>query len=123
MQLNSCKYKAQIYRKYAFKKMDKIERLKELLITNPNDGFVQHALALEYIKKGEDHKAKELFENILAIDKNYIGSYYHLAKLLERNGENEAAISIYEKGMKKAKEAGDQHAYNELQSAYEDLIY
>ncbi len=103
--------------------MDKIERLKELLITNPNDGFVQHALALEYIKKGEDHKAKELFENILAIDKNYIGSYYHLAKLLERNGENEAAISIYEKGMKKAKEAGDQHAYNELQSAYEDLIY
>ncbi len=81
--------------------MDRIERLKELLITNPNDSFVQHALALEYIKKGEEQKAKELFENILIIDENYIGSYYHLAKLLERNGENEAAISTYEKGMKK----------------------
>ncbi len=103
--------------------MDKIERLKEFLITSPNDSFVNHALALEYIKKGEDHKAKELFEKILDIDENYIGSYYHLAKLLERRGENEAAISTYEKGMKKAKEAGDQHAYNELQSAYEDLIY
>ncbi len=107
MQLISCKYKAQIYRKYSFK-MDNIERLKEFLITNPNDCFLQHALALEYIKKGEDHKAKELFEKILTIDENYVGSYYHLAKLLERNGENKAAISIYEKGMKKAKKTGEQ---------------
>ncbi len=122
MQLISCKYKAQIYRKYSFN-MDKIERLKEFLNANPNDSFVQHALALEYIKIGNEHKAKELFEKILSVDENYIGSYYHLAKLLERNGENEEAISTYEKGMKKAKEAGDQHSYNELQSAYEDLIY
>ncbi len=103
--------------------MDKIERLKEFLNANPDDSFVQHALALEYIKIGEEHKAKELFENILSIDENYIGTYYHLAKLLERTGEKEAAISAYERGMKKAKEAGDQHSYAELQSAYEDLIY
>ncbi|MEO5984883.1 MAG: hypothetical protein ABIP80_05220 [Ferruginibacter sp.] len=103
--------------------MDKIERLKEFLITNPHDSFVQHALALEYIKRGDDIKAKERFENILTCDENYVGSYYHLAKLLERTGDNAAAISTYEKGMKKAKEAGDQHAYNELQSAYEDLTY
>ncbi|MFN2438180.1 MAG: tetratricopeptide repeat protein [Chitinophagaceae bacterium] len=103
--------------------MDKIDQLKEFLRVTPNDSFVQHAMALEYIKRGEELKAKGLFENILSADENYIGSYYHLAKLLERTGENEAAILIYEKGMKKAKEAGDQHAYIELQSAYEDLIY
>jgi Tfp pilus assembly protein PilF len=103
--------------------MDKIERLKEFLNANPDDSFVQHALALEYIKIGEEHKAKELFENILSIDENYIGTYYHLAKLLERTGEKEAAISTYERGMKKAKEGGDHHSYSELQSAYEDLIY
>ncbi len=103
--------------------MDKIQQLKEFLAANPNDSFVQHAMALEYIKEGEEQRAKELFEKILTNDENYIGSYYHLAKLLEKNGENEAAILTYEKGMKKAKEAGDQHTYNELQSAYEDLIY
>jgi Tfp pilus assembly protein PilF len=103
--------------------MDKIQQLKEFLAANPNDSFVQHAMALEYIKEGEELRAKELFEKILTNDENYIGSYYHLAKLLEKNGENEAAILTYEKGMKKAKEAGDQHTYNELQSAYEDLIY
>jgi Tfp pilus assembly protein PilF len=72
---------------------------------------------------GDDKEARSLFEKILNRDENYIGSYYHLAKLLERNDAKEDAIKWYEKGMLKAKEAGDNHAYNELQGAYEDLIY
>ncbi len=103
--------------------MDRIEKLKAFLAASPDDSFVQHALALEYVKLGNDATAQQLFENILLKDENYIGSYYHLAKLLERIGEREAAITCYEKGMLKAKEKGDAHAYNELQSAYEDLIY
>jgi Tfp pilus assembly protein PilF len=103
--------------------MDRIERLKEFLAANPEDSFVQHALALEYVKAGDETRARSLFENVLNKDEKYIGSYYHLAKLLERLNENDAAISVYEKGMLKAKEAGDQHAYNELRSAYEDLVF
>ena len=102
--------------------MDRIEHLKAFLSDTPNDSFVQHALALEYIKIGEDAAAKELFTNVLAHDENYIGSYYHLAKLLERTGDKNEAVAVYEKGMQKAKQAGDQHAYNELQMAYEDLM-
>ena len=100
--------------------MNRIERLKEFLASNPGDSFIQLALALEYIKLNDDKTARSLFENILAKDENYIGSYYHLAKLLERNDEKESAKAIYEKGMLKAKECGDQHAYNELRSAYEE---
>jgi Tfp pilus assembly protein PilF len=103
--------------------MDRIARLKEFMAANPNDSFVQHALALEYVKKEDDASARQLFENLLSKDENYIGSYYHLGKLLERNNETSSAISIYEKGLVKAKEAGDQHAYNELLAAYEDLVY
>ena len=62
--------------------MDRIEKLKEFLVANPADSFVQHALALEYVKLGDDAGARKLFENILNRDENYIGSYYHLAKLL-----------------------------------------
>jgi Tfp pilus assembly protein PilF len=103
--------------------MDRIARLKEFLALNPNDSFVKHALALEYVKAGDDAEARELFENLLNTDENYIGSYYHLAKLLEKNGDRENAIKWYEKGLLKAKESGDVHAYNELMAAYEDLIY
>lgn len=101
--------------------MDRIERLQEFLSTNPNDSFLQHALALEYIKAGDDVAARRLFEQVLQRDENYVGSYYHLGKLLERNGDNTGALSVYQKGMVKAREAGEQQAYNELQSAYDDL--
>ena len=103
--------------------MDRIAKLKEFLKANPDDSFVQHALALEHVKAGDDAEARKLFENILNKDENYIGSYYHLGKLLERSDEKESAIKWYELGMLKAKENGDMHAYNELQAAYEDLVY
>ena len=103
--------------------MNRIERILEFLKAQPNDNFLRHALALEYLKIKEDEKAKELFLSILNESPDYIGSYYHLAKLLEQKGEKEAAISWYEKGMAAAKEAKDQHSYNELQGAYEDLVY
>ncbi len=102
--------------------MDRINKLREYLEASPTDNFLQHALALEYIKTGEDDKARKLFESILERDATYVGTYYHLAKLLERNCENELAIQWYEKGMAAAKEAGDRHSYNELQAAYEDLM-
>jgi Tfp pilus assembly protein PilF len=102
--------------------MDRIARINEFLLTNPKDNFLRHALALEYVKINEDVKAKELFMAILTESPGYIGSYYHLARLLEKLNERSAAIEWYEKGMAAAKSAGDQHAYNELQAAYEDLL-
>ena len=103
--------------------MNRIESLQKFLKESPGDNFLQHALALEYIKEGNEKEARVLFETILNRDAEYVGSYYHLAKLLERTGNPEEAIKIYEKGMIYCKKVGDQHAYNELQAAYEDLTF
>ena len=97
--------------------------MKEFLQASPEDSFLQHALALEHIKLGNDEAARELFERILNREPGYIGSYYHLAKLLERNDKTEEAISVYEKGMTEAKKAGDNHAFGELRGAYEELTF
>lgn len=103
--------------------MNRTEQLKAFLLQNPADSFVQHALALEYVKAGEDNEARQLFEQLLQRDPAYVGSYYHLAKLLERTGQEKLAIEWYEKGMAAAKIANDNHAYSELLSAYEQLIF
>ncbi|GAA0561358.1 tetratricopeptide repeat protein [Chitinophaga japonensis] len=103
--------------------MDRISKLKGFLESSPDDSFLKHALALEYIKLHDDATARRLFEEVLAHEPGYVGSYYHLGKLLERAGEQALAGSIYEKGMTMAREAKDMHAYNELQAAYEDLMY
>jgi len=102
---------------------DRMERLKAFLKESPDDSFLKHALALEYIKIGNDEEAKTMFESNLHKDAGYVATYYHLGKLLERAGAQQEAIDIYEKGMQVAKAAGDMHSYNELQAAYEDLVY
>jgi Tfp pilus assembly protein PilF len=102
--------------------MEKIEKLLAFLKDSPKDAFLKHALALEYIKSGQDALARQLFIEILTRDPDYIGSYYHLAGLLERTGDREGALSWYEKGMAAAERVGDRHAFNELRAVYEDLI-
>lgn len=103
--------------------MERIDKLNEFLKANPADSFVQHALALEYIKLGNDGEARKLFEILLEREPGYVGSYYHLAKLLERNGDEKGAIAVYEKGMEEAGKKGDNHAFGELRGAYEELTF
>jgi Tfp pilus assembly protein PilF len=102
--------------------MDRVARIMELLKASPADSFLQHALALEHVKTGNETAARQLFESILKGDPNYVGSYYHLAKLLERTGQQKLAIAWYEKGMTACRAMNDNHAYAELKAAYEDLV-
>lgn len=101
--------------------MSRIEKLKEYLKTSGKDSFLQHALALEYIKVGDDEEARKLFNEILLREPTYVGSYYHLGKLLERVADFDRAIRVYKRGMEEAKRSGDNHSYNELMGALEDL--
>ncbi|MFT3674871.1 MAG: tetratricopeptide repeat protein [Chitinophagaceae bacterium] len=101
--------------------MDRVQRLQEFLKQSPGDSFLQHALALEYVKMGEAAQARQQWEQLLNRDPAYVGSYYHLAQLLVQLGETALAINWYEQGMSAAREAGDLHALGELRSAYEEL--
>jgi Tfp pilus assembly protein PilF len=101
--------------------MERIEKLKEFLLKEPDDPFIKHALALEYWKAGDAGAARGLLEDVLAKDVAAIGSYYQLGKLLESMGEPHLALGWYEKGMTAAKAAGEMRAYNELRAAYDDL--
>ena len=100
--------------------MNRIEKLKEYMKTADTDSFLQHALALEYIKIGNYEEARLLFNIILKREPSYLGSYYHLGKTLEQLGDYSKAIRVYKRGMEVAEEQEDAHAYRELQAAHED---
>lgn len=101
----------------------RIEQLQQFLISSPDDPFLHHALALEYVKTENENEAEQHFRHNLDNSPQYVATYYHLGKLLERTNRTEEAIEMYERGMAVAKAAGDGHTYNELQAAYEDLAY
>ena len=60
-------------------------------------------------------------ESILSEDPGYLGSYYHLGKLLERKGDEKNAKKVYESGIEIARIKADNHARNELISALENI--
>ncbi len=101
--------------------MDRIARLKEFLALDPGDLFSAHALALEYVKAGDDALARTLFEEVLLRDPAHTGTYYHLGRLLERAGDHAGAKAVYEKGMAMARSRNENHTLNELRSAWEEL--
>jgi Tfp pilus assembly protein PilF len=101
--------------------MDRIEKLKLFIAQNPKDHFSMHALAMEYIKLGDDQAAKALLESILKSDPGYIGSYYHLGKLFERAGDAENAKQVYMSGIEISRRQGDNHARGELMTALDNL--
>ncbi|MDI9337212.1 MAG: tetratricopeptide repeat protein [Alphaproteobacteria bacterium] len=102
---------------------NKIKILSQLLEEKPMDSFLLHALALEHLKINNYEQAKDCFLSVLKYNPNYLGSYYHLAKLLEQLQDEKSAIFYYEEGMKLAKQLKDNHAYNELKSAYDELLF
>ncbi|MCB0700096.1 MAG: hypothetical protein KDC11_09615 [Chitinophagaceae bacterium] len=102
---------------------ERIAKLKEMLQKSPDDCFLNHALALEYIKNGDEQEAQKLFEHNLSVDVKYIATYYHLGKLLERIGDEEQAVSVYERGMEQCKAQNENHTYSELRSALEELTF
>ncbi|CAM3754142.1 tetratricopeptide repeat protein [Mucilaginibacter galii] len=97
---------------------DRLHKLLEFLESEPNDEFLQYALATEYLRLNEVDKALQYFENLVANHPNYTGTYYHLGKLYETLQRKDEALKIYQQGMTITRQKRDNHALSELQSAY-----
>lgn len=96
---------------------DRLKLLQSMLEKNPTDSFLLFAIAKEYEGLGENKAALDFFLNLKKNQPDYVGLYYHLGKLYEKNDVIEKAFFTYKEGMEVAKKAGDQHALSELAGA------
>ena len=101
--------------------MNRVEKLKEMIEQFPNDCFSRHALAMEFIKMGNTIEAIQEMENILVIDENHVGTYYHLAKAYEKIEKYTNALEALEKGIKVAASNASHNDYRELNGALDQL--
>ena len=97
--------------------MNRLEALLQFYEEDPDDPFTRFALAQEYLKSGNVERALAFFEQLAADRPDYVGTYYHLGKLYERLGRQEAAVGAYQRGIRVAGEQRDAHARAELQDA------
>jgi Tfp pilus assembly protein PilF len=99
----------------------RLEQLFKFLKDDPNDPFTLYAIATEY-RQTDKEKALSYYERLLAEHENYVGTYYHAAKLYEELGQNDVAEQTYKKGMQVSRKEGNLHAFSELQQAYNKMM-
>lgn len=96
----------------------RLQKLLEFFEAEPNDEFLQYALATEYLRLNDTGKALQFYEVLVANHPNYTGTYYHLGKLYETLGRKDDALRIYQQGIMITQQKRDNHALSELRSAY-----
>ena len=101
---------------------ERLTKLKEYLQNDPTDPFLVYAIAQEYDRGGENGLAEEWYLILIQEHPDYVATYYHYGKLLERLGKTAEAIRMYEIGIEVAVKAGDRHAAGELREALESLL-
>lgn len=99
---------------------DRLKQLLEFYHNDPSDPFVIYGLAIEY-QKTDIKKAESFFDILLKNHPNYTPTYYHAGKLKELQGEYEAAILIYNSGIKICQAQNETHSLRELKSALQML--
>ena len=95
----------------------RLQHIQEMLKNEPQDSFLNYALALEYAKADDVKKAIELIEELLLQNENYLGAYYQLGKYYEQIEQQQSAINTYKKGIVIAQLQKNKKTLGELNEA------
>jgi len=102
--------------------IERVKKLEEFMKEDPIDPFTIYALATEWLDE-DLTRSKKYFDKLLDDHPDYVGTYYHAARLYLVLKDDVKAREIFENGIAVAKKAGNQHALAELQTAYNEFLY
>ena len=102
--------------------MNRIEILKGFLEESPKDSFSRYALALEYVKLGQNDDAIREFETVRKNDPDYVATYFQLGQVYQKMGQTHDAEKTFRTGIAVAAKMGDEHTKSELEAALESLL-
>lgn len=91
--------------------------LLEMLKAEPEDIFLNYALAMEYLRLPDVGKAIAQLEKVIGIDAAYVPAYYQLGKALELSNRNTEALENYRKGRQLALAKNDRKSSGEFEEA------
>ena len=77
----------------------RLEQLQQMLLQEPNDEFLQYAIAIEYFSINNFEKALACLSVILNKNPDYLAAYYQAGKCYEELKRFENAKTIYTKGI------------------------
>ena len=94
--------------------MSRLEQIEKMLQAEPNDAFLNFALAMEYVKLERHEDAVAQFGRASQCDPNYVPAHFQRGRTLAAMGRTEEAIQALQKGITVAQGIGDNHAASEM---------
>ena len=101
--------------------MSRIDVIKKICQSQPNDPFPRYGLAMEYKNAGQADEAHATFVELEARHPDYVASYLMHGNLLASMHKLDDARAVYQAGIGAARTKGDMHALGELESALQNL--
>lgn len=91
--------------------------LIEMLEKEPEDVFLNYALAVEFVGEGKYEEAEKQFLKTTKLNEGYLPCYYQLGQVAEKLNKEKEALEYYNKGVDLAKKQNNNKALNELNEA------
>ena len=102
-------------------RQQRVDALKAMLEANADDAFALYGLALEHKATGDLEAARPLLEKVVVVDPAQLYGFYQLGEVLMNLDEGSQARTVLEEGLRRAREAGDAKAANEIQALLDDI--
>ena len=93
------------------------QQLLNMLVDEPDDVFLNYALAMEYNSSNQFNEANEQLKKVLHLNPTYLPCFYQLGQIHEKLGNNDTALTYYKQGIHIAKSQNNSKAIGELNEA------
>jgi predicted Zn-dependent protease len=97
------------------------QMLEQFVAKNPGDAFGRYGLAMECMNESDVAAAETHFKELIAEHADYVAAYYQYGRMLAGANRTTEAREIFANGVARAKQAGDEHARQEMQAALDEL--
>ena len=97
------------------------EQILSMLADSPTDPELVYFLAMEHQSLGESTEALKSFQELVALDADYVPAYVQLGQLLARLEREDEARHVYRTGIAAARKKGEGHAADEMEAFLDSL--
>ena len=98
-------------------RIPRIDMLLSLLELEPDDIFLNYALAIEFVGEKKLEDAEKQFLKTVKLNSEYLPCYYQLGQVAEKIKTEKEALEYYKTGLALAQKQNNQKAVNELSEA------
>ena len=98
------------------------QRLEQSLAEDPGDTFLRYGLAIQCLREGDVDEGRERLRSLIVDHPDdQIVAYQQLGQSYAETGETEAAMTVLQTGIVKARARGDWHAASKMEQLVDSL--